>query len=61
VGTVHAVEEDTGRKSDDDRTDNFGLGACGSWWCGEEAIEGMNGEFSFCGFKNGPLSVCPRA
>lgn len=35
MGTVHAVGEDTGRRSDDDRTDDFELGAAGGPWCGE--------------------------
>jgi hypothetical protein len=38
VGTVHTVGENTGRRSDNDRTDNFDLVAGGSWWCGEEAM-----------------------
>lgn len=38
MGTVHAVGGDTGRRSDNDRTDNFGLVAGGSWWCGEEGM-----------------------
>jgi hypothetical protein len=36
--TVHAVGEDTDRRSDNDRTDDFGLVAGVSWWCGEEGI-----------------------
>jgi hypothetical protein len=38
VGTVHAVGEYTGRRSDNGRTDNFDLVAGGSWWCGEEGM-----------------------
>lgn len=35
MGAVHAVGEDMGRRSDIDRTDDFDLGTCGSWLCGE--------------------------
>lgn len=38
MDTVHAVGGDTGRRSDNDRTDDFGLVAGGSWWCGEEGM-----------------------
>jgi hypothetical protein len=42
VRTVHAVGEDSGRRSDNDRTDDFGLDTGGSWWCGEEVMENSN-------------------
>jgi hypothetical protein len=39
VCTVHAVGEDTAGRSDNDRTDNLGLGAAGGpWWCDKEGI-----------------------
>lgn len=32
MGSVHVVWEDTGRRSDNDRTDNLDFGIAGSWW-----------------------------
>ena len=38
MGALHTVGKNTGRMSDDDRTNNFDLVAGGSWWCDEEGM-----------------------
>ena len=41
MSTVHAVGEDTAGRSDNDGTDDLGLGAAEGplgWWCGEEGM-----------------------
>ena len=57
--TVHAVGEDTAGRSDNDQTDNLGLGAAGGpWWCDKEGM----GSSHFVASKMVLfLLVCPRA
>ena len=52
MGTVPAVGEDTGKGSDIARTDDLGLGTCGSWWYSEEGRGIL-----IRGLERGPLSV----
>ena len=47
MGIVHAVGEDTDGGSDNGRSDHFGFGTGGSWWCGEEGT----GDFHFVSSK----------
>ncbi len=60
MGTVHAVGENihtvgenTGRRSDNDRTDDFDLVSWDPWWCGEERM----GNSHLCPRKRSFISV----